>query len=85
MPRFCVNTNARLTGEHEVHNLDAGCGHLPELQDQYQLGYFATCVGAVVVARQVYPDVDGCAYCTPECHHKIDPSGVATLRTPVSD
>ena len=68
MPRFCVNKNAQSTGEHEVHNLDANCSYLPEAQNQHSLGTHATCQPAVTDARTVYPNVDGCAYCAPDCH-----------------
>lgn len=70
MPRFCVNRNAQPTGEHEVHNLDAGCGHLPAPQNQHQLGVFTSCASAVVAAGTIYSNVDGCAYCAPDCHNK---------------
>lgn len=68
MPKFCVNKNAQPTGEHEVHNLDAGCSYLPEPQNRRQLGSFANCQGAVVEAKKFYNNVDGCFYCARECH-----------------
>ena len=70
MPRFCVNTNAQSTGEHEVHNLDAGCEHLPDPKNRHQLGSFISCSGAIAEAKKTYNSVDGCAYCAPECHTK---------------
>jgi len=70
MPRFCVNTNAQPTGEHEVHNLDAACGHLPDPQNRRQLGSFTSCSGAITEAKNIYANVDGCAYCAPDCHTK---------------
>jgi len=70
MPRFCVNKNAQPTGEHEVHNLDASCGHLPDSSNQLQLGSFTSCHGAMTEARKTYSNVDGCAYCCPDCHTK---------------
>lgn len=70
MPSFCVNTNAQPTGEHEVHNLDARCGHLPDPQNRRQLGSFANCFGAIAEAKRMYDSVDGCAYCAPECHRR---------------
>ena len=68
MPNFCVNKNAQPTGEHEVHNLDAGCNHLPEFHNRHQLGNHTNCQSAVTAARRVYNNVDGCAYCAPACH-----------------
>ena len=72
MPRFCVNKNAQPTGEYEVHNLDAGCGHLPNLENQVALGVFINCHEAIRSTRQANPNhsIDGCAYCCPECHTK---------------
>jgi len=70
MPRFCINKNAQPTGEHEVHNLDAGCNHLPNTENQIVLGTFMTCHDAIRKAKDDYPDakIDGCAYCCPDCH-----------------
>lgn len=70
MPRFCVNKNAQSTGEHEVHNLDAGCTRLPDPKNQHYLGIFTSCSGAIAEARKIYRDVDGCWYCAKECHTK---------------
>jgi len=70
MPRFIVNRNSQPTGEHEVHNLDANCGHLPDPSNRHQLGSFATCRGAITEAKKYYSNVDGCAYCAPDCHSK---------------
>jgi hypothetical protein len=70
MPSFCVNKNAQPTGEHEVHNIDAGCSYLPDYHNQQQLGAFTSCHGAIAEARKIYTNVDGCAYCAPSCHTK---------------
>jgi len=72
MPRFCVNKNAQSTPtrEHEVHNLDAGCTHLPLPQNRQALGSFATCRSAVTEANRYFNSVDGCRYCCPTCHTK---------------
>jgi len=68
MARFCVNKHAQPTGEHEVHNLDVGCGHLPALQNQRLLGNYPTCFEAIEKAKLFYSNVDGCAYCANGCH-----------------
>ena len=68
MPKFCVNKNAQPTGEHEVHNLDAGCNYLPLPQNRIDLGYFPDCHGAIREAKKYYSNVDGCFYCAPACH-----------------
>ena len=68
MPTFIVNKNPQSTGEHEVHNLDAGCSYLPDPANQHPLGIHQDCHGAVAAAQNTYSNVDGCAYCAPDCH-----------------
>jgi hypothetical protein len=68
MPDFCVNKNAQPSGEHEVHNLDAGCFNLPSPANQRALGSHAGCRQALASARTSYANVDGCAWCGPACH-----------------
>lgn len=70
MARFILNKNAQSTGEHEVHNLDVYCGHLPNVENQISLGSHNGCREAIQYARTQYPSatIDGCAYCTPTCH-----------------
>ena len=67
MAQYCVNKNAQSTGEHEVHNL-ATCSVLPDPSNRLALGEHASCVSAVATAKQVYPNSDGCAICSPACH-----------------
>lgn len=69
MPTYCVNKNAQPdSGDHEVHDLASSEGCLPEPRNQLDLGWHATCSGAVAAARQHYSDVNGCAYCAADCH-----------------
>jgi len=68
MPSYYVNRNAQSTGEHEVHR--DGCPTPPLYSNRQPLGYFATCRPAVVEARKYYDNVDGCAYCCPDCHRR---------------
>lgn len=68
MPRYCVNRQAQETGEHEVHNLDAGCQHLPDYSNRLDLGWHTDCHSAVSAAKQYYSNVDGCYYCCNACH-----------------
>ena len=70
MAHFIINKNAQPTGEHEVHNLDAYCGHLPNSENQISLGHYNGCRGAIQYAKSQYPNasIDGCAYCAPDCH-----------------
>ena len=68
MPAFCVNKNAQSTGEHEVHNLDAGCQYLPNPSNRQALGLHSDCHGAITAAKKHYSNVDGCWYCARPCH-----------------
>lgn len=68
MPNYCVNKNAQPTGEHEVHNLDVNCKHLPEPINRLNLGWHPNCQSALRKAKESYSNVDGCAYCCPECN-----------------
>jgi len=64
--RYYVNKKAQEGGEHEVHR--EGCSYLPLVENRLDLGDFATCHPAVAEARKHYTNVDGCYYCSIECH-----------------
>ena len=66
MPKYYVNDNAQDTGEHEVH--EEGCTWLELTESKTYLGEFPSCHGAVEKAKDYYDDVDGCAYCCPDCN-----------------
>lgn len=70
MPNFCLNKNAQPTGEHEVHNVDAGTHCLPNPENRIPLGSHLTCHAAVAEARRIYPntEIDGCKFCATDCH-----------------
>jgi len=68
MPNFCVNKNAQSNGDHEVHDLSAGCSYLPASTSRQALGNYATCRGAVQAAKSYYNQVNGCYYCARACH-----------------
>lgn len=68
MPNFVVNTTAQANGDHEVHNLDMNNWCLPASHNRHALGYHWDCSGAVQQARQIYTQVNGCAFCAPACH-----------------
>lgn len=61
---YCVDTDARENGEHEVHRTDCALG--PE--DKIALGPFPSCFEAVQAARRHYKKVNGCQYCCAECY-----------------
>jgi hypothetical protein len=69
MPDYCVNKNAQPgSGDHEVHDLSSTKGCLPSASNRNDLGWFASCSGAVAAANRHYDDVNGCYYCANACH-----------------
>lgn len=66
MDKYYVNKNAQENRDHEVHK--SGCSRMPEPENRLYLGEFATCHGAVAAAKRIYPEADGCYYCSPACH-----------------
>jgi len=64
MDSYYVNNIAQSTGEHEVHK--EGCEYFPI--DRTYLGYFATCQEAIDKAKTIYSNVDGCYFCSRDCH-----------------
>jgi hypothetical protein len=68
VPRYVVNKNEQATGEHEVHTTE--CGHKPARENCIALGYCSNCQVALQKALAYFSNVDGCAYCCPECHKR---------------
>lgn len=66
MANYYVNKNAQPTGEHEVHQ--SNCSHLPDEENKLFLGSFDNCHAAIRKAKEHYTNVDGCYYCSNECH-----------------
>ena len=66
MASYYVNKNEQANGDHEVHR--ERCAYLPYLQNRIYLGDFASCYPAVAKARQYYSRVNGCYWCSRECH-----------------
>lgn len=64
MNDYYVNTNAQANGDHEVHK--EGCKYMPN--SRKHLGEFANCYDAVRAATRHYAQVNGCYYCSSECH-----------------
>lgn len=65
MPRYCVNNVSQFgSRDHEVHR--AGCVYWPV--NRTDLGEHATCHAAVAAAKRIYPDSNGCYFCSYECH-----------------
>lgn len=66
MASYYVNMNAQSNGDHEVHK--SNCTWLPYPENRIYLGEFVSCYGAVDAARKHYAQVNGCYYCSPNCH-----------------
>lgn len=67
MPDYYVNTRPQVpSGDHEVHT--PGCAFFPNVENALYLGWFASCHGAVIRAKQTYPTANGCFFCSRDCH-----------------
>lgn len=66
MKKYYVNKNAQSKGDHEVH--DETCSRLPNSENRIYLGEFSNCKSAVEEARRHYNKVNGCYYCSKDCH-----------------
>jgi len=66
MARYYVNRQPQPGGQHEVHR--QGCSYMPSEANRRYLGDFVSCHGAVRAAKAIYPNSDGCYYCSRECH-----------------
>ena len=66
MARYYVNKNAQNNGDHEVHKAD--CSFLPGKENRIYLGDFSNCAPAVKKAKEYYSQVNGCFYCSKNCH-----------------
>jgi len=70
MPYYIINKNAQSNGDHEVHEKNSSCHHMPDKENQIDLGWHSSCHGAVAEAKRKWPEhkIDGCYYCCNECH-----------------
>ena len=70
MQRFIINTRIQFTGEHEVHNVSAGCPYMPSETHRIDLGEHPDCHSAVAEACRNWPPrrINGCRWCARECH-----------------
>ncbi|WP_117880200.1 hypothetical protein [Aureibaculum luteum] len=66
MSKYYVNKNAQENGDHEVHT--TGCSWLPEVHNRIYLGDYNSCNAAVKKAKEHYSQVNGCYYCSKDCH-----------------
>ena len=66
MDHYYVNNNAQENGDHEVHK--KSCKYCPDANSRIYLGYFPNCKEAVRIAGEKFTQVNGCYYCSKECH-----------------
>ena len=66
MAKYYVNDNAQSNGDHEVH--EETCSWLPLIQSKTSLGNFTSCFPAVIEAKKVYKQSNGCKFCSSACH-----------------
>jgi hypothetical protein len=66
MDRYFVNKQQQANGDNEVHI--EGCTKMPEDENRRFLGVFNRCKDAINEAKREYPNANGCAHCTPDCH-----------------
>jgi len=66
MASYYVNKNSQANGDHEVHR--TGCSFMPNAENRQYLGEFTNCRDAVKKAKEFYTQVNGCYYCSRECH-----------------
>jgi len=68
MPKYYVNKNAQVNGDHEVHK--EGCRHMPITTERVYVGDFPKCTSAVLRAKKIYKTADGCRNCSRPCSEK---------------
>lgn len=66
MATYYVNKKAQSNGDHEVHTSD--CRYLPNSENRIYLDEYNNCRDAVKKAKQYFSQVNGCYYCSYECH-----------------
>ncbi|GAA4271470.1 hypothetical protein U6A24_12860 [Aquimarina gracilis] len=66
MARYYVNKYSQANGDHEVHK--QGCSFMPLSENRIYLGDFSSCKPAVRKAKEYYQKVNGCYYCSNDCH-----------------
>jgi hypothetical protein len=67
MPTYCVDSQPRPNGAHEVHNVDlCRCDRLPLPDLRVDIGYHTSAHPAIERAMKIYPQAVGCRTCCPE-------------------
>lgn len=68
MSTYYVSKYPNEKGKHEVHK--KLCEHKPPPESLIELGDFQICSDAILKARTIYPEVNGCYFCCFPCHKK---------------
>ena len=63
---YYVNNEAQSNGDHEVHT--ESCFYYPEIKSKAPLGEHESCKEAVLAAKKVHYQVNGCIHCCRSCH-----------------
>lgn len=63
---YYVNKNAQTNVDHEIHT--KLCPWLPGMNHHVYLGYFKSYELPAGMAKKVYRQKNGCAYCLPRYH-----------------
>ena len=66
--KYFVSKTPEETGEHEVHA--EGCPKIPSVIHRKYIGEYLSCKDAVSDAKGFYYPVDGCKFCSPNCHSR---------------
>ncbi len=66
MNTYYVNNHPQPNGYHEVHIEE--CSYLAKATSVKHLGNYSSCFPAVVAAKSIYPQSNGCRHCCNECH-----------------
>ncbi len=64
--KYYVNKKAQANGDHEVHTHD--CVYRPQPANVLDLGIHSHCRTAVTEAKKHFSQVNGCKYCSGDCH-----------------
>ena len=66
MNYYFINKIAENNGDYEVHKVD--CNFLPDDSDRLYLGVFSNCKEAMIKAKEIYDQSNGCYNCCSECY-----------------
>ena len=68
MKNYYVNNNQTNNPglHHEVHTTE--CHLFDLIKSKTKLGEYSSCASALVEAKKIYSDADGCKHCCPSCH-----------------